>query len=311
MKRWVYNIAATVILITLSACGASAPNEKQLVEDLQAQAFSEQFAVQTISDLETYELLPYAITDLEIDKRDTIDADDTVWFSFTADNSAIEYQGTGTAYYHKYTEGGWQLDSFSVDTQTSKPISAPTEVDCILAWDNSWAWYGQDIDSAEFEIKDVDLNAVTPTAILQYSGVLTDGGISHLTGTFEIPLEYYDGIGWKSTGTMESANSSMYFDEDLVGTYHGYYQRYSNDRYFVVREIDADGTIYGHMGDTRVLIDYSENSRISYDEFGAYMCISLDTSDPDYWQGAGEDYLFQIQTDGLISDKIFDIEKIY
>ena len=36
MERWIYGIVATAIFATLSGCGASTPDEKQIVEDLQA-----------------------------------------------------------------------------------------------------------------------------------------------------------------------------------------------------------------------------------------------------------------------------------
>lgn len=256
MKRWGYGIATVVIFAALSACGASSPNEKQLVEDLQAQAFSEQFAVQTISDLETYELLPYAITDLEIDKRDTIDVDDTVWFSFTADNSAIEYQGTGTAYYHKYTEGGWQLESFSVDTQASKPIAPPSETNLITGWDSSWVWYDTDIYSSSFEILNNDLAATVPTATARYQAMLTDGDISYLHGTFQVDFEYYDGIGWQCVNLYpytDDANPNsdvvQSFSQDLAGTHQVQIPRsiYSGLYYaeFVIDQIDSDGTVSG------------------------------------------------------------------
>lgn len=305
MERWIYGIVATAIFATLSGCGASTPDEKQIVEDLQAQAFSEQFAVQTVSDLETYELLPYAITDLEIARRDTIDTDDTVWFNFTADNSAIEYQGTGTAYYHKYTEGGWQLESYSVDTQTSKPIAPPSETNLITGWDSSWVWYDTDIYSSSFEILNDDLSAAVPTATARYQSTLTDGDISYLQGTFLVDFEYYDGMGWQcvnlypyTDSTNDNPDVVQSFSKDLTGTHQVQIPRsvYSGLYYaeFVIDQINSDGTVsgmikYGGLAD----IPFSPEGTCSYDLYGAYLDIYLDTSSK--WYREGEDTYYRIR----------------
>lgn len=103
-KRYFITVCFAMLL-ALTGCGNTPPNAEKVKQDLAESDWQNNLFVQTIENVDTYTILPYQITELEITKRDTVGKNDTVWYEFTADNTAVEVSGTGTASYYQYTEG--------------------------------------------------------------------------------------------------------------------------------------------------------------------------------------------------------------
>lgn len=281
MRRrcWIMTFSLCTILI-LAGCGSMVPHEDKIKADLMENGFGNSISVQSMQNLDTYEYLPYNITALTITKRDTIEKNDTVWFEFTADNTAVCSTGAGTAYYHNYTEGGWNLESFTVDTQTTKPIAEPSKADCVLGWNSSWAWYDTDSDAAEMAVADCDLDAEPPTATVIYgTDNLTDGDISFLSGAFQLQYEFYDNLGWQAVEFAvgedeEGIHATLSFSEDIRGEHQG------PNGYFIIDDFYGDGAVSGKFRYyyTYTDIPFTEGSCLRYDETGVYLDVYLDTS---------------------------------
>lgn len=280
------------MLLALTGCGNTPPNAEKVKQDLAESDWQNNLFVQTIENVDTYTILPYQITELEITKRDTVGKNDTVWYEFTADNTAVEVSGTGTASYYQYTEGGWQLESFTVDTQASKPIAPPSEADCMLNWDSSWAWYDADIYSAEVTVTACDLDSTIPTATVLYeTDNLTDGDISFLSGVFQLDFEFYDGIGWQAVGFAAGEDeagihATLSFSEDIRGEHQG------PEGYFIIDDCSGDGMVSGRFRYyyTYTDIPFTAGSCIRYDETGVYLEVYLDTTSPWYVEGQPAQY---------------------
>lgn len=307
MKRKLCFIAVIFAMMALTGCGNVPPNAEKVKQDLMESDWQNNLFVQTVENVDTYAILPYQITELEITKRDTVGKNDTVWYEFTADNTAVEVSGTGTAGYYQYTEGGWQLESFTVDTQASKPIAPPSEADCMLNWDSSWAWYDADIYSAEVTVTACDLDSAIPSATVIYeTDNLTDGDISFLSSVFQLDFEFYDGVGWQAVNLApaaidEAGNTwvSLSFSEDICKShqvnipYHKTYYVYDAD--FVIDEIHADGTVsgmiqYGGFAD----VPFASNSYLHYTLTGAYLEVYADTASGWYIDGEVSHYRIRI-----------------
>lgn len=307
LKRQFLIGMSLAFLFALAGCGSMTPGTDKLGQDLAENNWQDYLYVQTIENVETYQTLPYQFTELAITKRDTVDKNDTIWFEFTADNTAVEVSGTGTASYYLYTEGGWQLEGFTVDTQTSKPIAPPSEVDCMLNWDSDWVWYDQDVYSAKVRVTACDLDSMIPTATAIYeSDNLTDGDISNLSGVFQLDYEFYDGIGWRAVNLTPAAIDelgntwvSLSFSKDICTShrvnipYHKAYYTYDAD--FVIDEIHTDGTVsgmirYGGFVD----IPFAANSYLHYTLTGAYLEVYVDTTSSWYVDGEASHYRVQI-----------------
>ena len=292
LKRRLLVCMGLPFLFVLSGCGSMTPGADELKQDLTENNWQNDLYVQTIENVETFQVLPYEITALSITKRDTIDKNDTIWFEFTADNTAVEVSGTGTASYYLYTEGGWQLEGFTVDTQTSKPIAPPSTADCILGWNPSWAWYDMDSDAAEMAVADCNLNAEPPTATVIYgTDKLTDGDISFLSGAFQLQYEFYDNLGWQAVGFAaaedeEGIHATLSFSEDIRGEHQG------PDGYFIIDDCSGDGTVSGRFRYyyTYTDIPFTVSSCICYDETGVYLEVYLDTTSPWYVEGQPAQY---------------------
>lgn len=305
-KPWLTMLCLTVLL-ALAGCGKSPPHAEKLKQDLTEGGWQNDLFVQTVESVNTFAILPYQITELEITKRDTVDKIDTVWYEFTADNTAVEVSGTGTASYYFYTEGGWQLEGFTVDTQTSKPIAPPSEADCMLNWDSDWAWYDQDMYSAKVKVTACDLDSTIPAATAIYeTDNLTDGDISFLSGVFQLDFEFYDGIGWRAVNLTpaaidEAGNTwvSLSFSKDICKShqvsipFNKTYYAYNAD--FVIDEIHADGTVsgmirYGGFAD----VPFAADSYLHYTLTGAYLEVYVDTTSGWYVDGEVSHYRIQI-----------------
>ncbi len=295
-RRFLITMLGLCVFFILSGCSSMTPNEGKIKADLMNNGFGNSMSVQSVKDLDTYEYLPYQITALNVTKRDTVEKNDTVWFDFTADNTAVCCTGAGTAYYHRYTDGGWELESFSVDSLTTKPIAPPSKADCIMGWNSSWAWYDTNSDAAEMAVADCNLDAELPTATVIYgTDNLTDGDISFLRGAFQLQYEFYDNLGWQAVGFAagedeEGIHATLSFSEDIRGEHQG------PNGYFVIDDFYGDGTVSGTFRYyyTYTDIPFAAGSCLRYDETGVYLDVYLDTSSQWYAEGQPAQYTLAV-----------------
>lgn len=314
MKKRYYILLSMILVMTAMLCGCmqSTPNASKLKQDLEASDFQSSLSIQSVSDIDSFAILPYTISKVDITKRDTIGSEDTVWFDFTADNSAVQYTGSATAYYHKYSEGGWMLESFALDSYEASPIAPPSAADCIVGWDEEWAYIAEDIYLAEITLQDYDISAAIPNAALTYTGRLTDGGASYIDGTNTIWMEFWPDIGWKCTNLditsgISSTSSSFTLSTDITGTYVGDLGYYSIALY--ITDVSPDGLISGYMQTNDGAIYFSNESQLGCSVYGAYASITLDSSDPEYREVLDKGYVINISPDGVSCDNIQNFKK--
>lgn len=120
----------SLVFVLMCGCGADKPpDEAQISADLISEDFDISMSwIQSREDADDVDsILPYEITSLTIEKRDTQEEAgwDTVWFDFEATNGIHNYTGSACADYKHYSQGGWIFENCTVESYLSSPACEP------------------------------------------------------------------------------------------------------------------------------------------------------------------------------------------
>lgn len=124
-KRLCRFILVFGVALLLSGCGDSIVSENQMKDDIENYGEANVVYIDYGSSSDSYYL---DVTDLEVNKRQTNEKDDTVYCTVMMEDENYRYTADYTLYYNYYDEGGWILDDYSSENSVLTPlVGVPVE----------------------------------------------------------------------------------------------------------------------------------------------------------------------------------------
>lgn len=212
MKRLVVALLLLTILI-LSGCTTripDPPDEKQIQSEV-----SSQLATIQVDDYD-YELK--YISNIEIEKRQTNEKDDLVYFFFTASYGQYSLSGGYAYYYVYYDEGGWILEGTQEYGETKIVTEGEQPPLCLDADGTGWE-IEQSLVGAN--VTEINCEKVNETCFVYYYDYAENrkyqNKTSGVTITYTLKQDALMKYHWEQSVDTNDVVTTW----DLVGDWHG------------------------------------------------------------------------------------------
>ncbi len=220
LGKWMVLIA---MLFVLTACGKSAPSEKQIAKDLPEEARTIYIDIDDNGE----ESFVLDVQNIEIEKRQTNEKDDTVYCTITMENDEYRYVGDYILYYNYYDKGGWILDNWldSTDSDGNSsgeiiPLSGVTQdvADMRISYYyfDSYSCKNRDFSAETYEEEWGTWNYYYTKFIYD---VAYDGAWCDYDGEVTLGYNFYGSEGRYGTWTAELGYDNPFDCSELVGVW--------------------------------------------------------------------------------------------
>lgn len=185
MKKSFVFLIALVAVLSLSGCGDSIADEKEIVEDLNSTSFLTQY--------EEMGYMECKVDKIDVEKRNTVKKQtDTVYCQIFSSNENVSICQDAILTYNFYTQGGWILDTYEVTNLNE--ISPLKGVDDGIV--------NKDIENygkyKDYEIKNHETDLDNHTDIVTVS-VSAEGELCKISGSISMNYYFENGSWIKSS----------------------------------------------------------------------------------------------------------------
>lgn len=202
----------TMILssILLSGCKQSPPNEEKIAQDIP-------LALKNLTvDNEIYEL---DVVSIEIEKRQTNEKDDLVYFQFEMNHGAYTVTGGYAFYYIYYDEGGWILEGtqeYGEMAITYEGETSPLETDLdATSWELDQALHYYDTVAQTACWKNGPASYTYTYDVAKSLPYQSKAGT--ITLTYTLTSDYWLDYHWERAVDDSAVSASW----DIIGTWQG------------------------------------------------------------------------------------------
>ncbi len=254
MKRLALVLLLLAVLV-LPGCTKKTPkppNEEQIQKELSVRLPNLQV------DDSVFELSH--ISNIEIEKRQTNEKDDLVYFFFTASYGQYSLTGGYAYYYVYYDEGGWILEE-TQEYGEIKIISEGEEPPLYVDLSQSIRWRVGQIASGA-SVTEINHEKVNETCFVYYYDYEENREYQNKTGklivTYELEQDDWMEYHWEQT--VDTSNIVATWD--LVGDWHGEIEGWSAYDYILDITIDSYNSENGALHISKVVREDIDSWRI-------------------------------------------------
>lgn len=286
MKKFLFFVTLIIVLI-LVGCGNV--NNKDIINDL-----PDEITAYCYENRDNIKYFDKSNIDITIDKRTKEEKSDIIYCTLTMEDDNIKKIASYILYYNKYDEGGWILDSWALDDESSvTPVKYPTTEEIE---NNLYNTYAEGIDNLgvdKLECKN-ETDNIYYIERVGYFGVRQkiNVGVSYELNVDDPDLEDLYDSDVDLSDKITYCHWNYYRDEDYSIDFSGLIGKYSssdNSEYEIV-SINEDSAVINYTSydgskkevscDVNFNSGYYDNSE--FGSAGSYYSMEWDEDEKDF-----------------------------